>query len=191
MQNKSFPPESYATTPIPLSDLPEIALYMDQIITVFEQKLSENKRYDTDKIITKTMINNYSKDRILNPIKGKKYSKEHIIQMFMIYHLKQVLSMTDIKKIFQNNQQHSVNLEDAYMQYQLKMQQQQPAIQAIMNGILQDNISKNQQNTVELTLIFSDISNQFKRMAENLIDWTYEQEVAQIKKIPNSSKKTK
>ena len=55
-----------------LSDIPNLDLYMDQVITLFENGLKGSKRSEQDKILTKTMINNYSKDKILIPIKNKK-----------------------------------------------------------------------------------------------------------------------
>lgn len=86
---------------IPSSDVPELDLYMDQIITLIENGLSLDRRNPEDKLLTKTMINNYSKDKLLQPIKGKKYTKEHVLMMLMIYHLKPVMSMQDIKKFFE------------------------------------------------------------------------------------------
>ena len=62
-------------------DIPEIDLYMDQVIQIFEQKLSNSKRKDSDKVLTKTMINNYAKAKLLMSIKNKKYSKEHLLLM--------------------------------------------------------------------------------------------------------------
>ena len=85
--------KSIETTDVQPDDIPNLDLYMDQVITVFEEKLSGNKRREEDKLLTKTMINNYSKAGILQPIKGKKYSKEHILQMLFIYNLKQTLLM--------------------------------------------------------------------------------------------------
>ena len=61
------------------SDIPNIDLYMDQVTTFMETKLSGYKRNDKDKILTKTMINNYTKNELLPPPEKKRYSKEHII----------------------------------------------------------------------------------------------------------------
>ncbi|MBS5926877.1 MAG: DUF1836 domain-containing protein [Clostridium sp.] len=83
-------------------DIPEIDLYMDQVIQIFEQKLSSSKRKDSDKVLTKTMINNYAKAKLLMSIKNKKYSKEHLLLMSMIYDLKGSLSISDIKDLFDN-----------------------------------------------------------------------------------------
>ena len=70
-------------------DIPSIDLYMDQIMTLFDIHLENNKRFENDKLLTKTMINNYSKEGILKPIKGKKYSYEEYdgSSMFMISNL--------------------------------------------------------------------------------------------------------
>ena len=60
---------------INLNEIPDLDLYMDQVITLFENKLSNGKRFDDDKLLTKTMINNYAKDKLLQPITNKKYSR--------------------------------------------------------------------------------------------------------------------
>lgn len=81
------------------SDIPDIDLYMDQMTTFIDDKLKHLKRSDKDKILTKTMINNYTKAGILMPPKNKKYNKQHIILLIMIYYLKQILSIDDIKSL--------------------------------------------------------------------------------------------
>ncbi len=65
-------------------DIPAIELYMDQVTTFMDQQLGKNKRSEEDKVLTKTMINNYRKDEILPPPVKKKYSKNHIILLIYI-----------------------------------------------------------------------------------------------------------
>lgn len=84
---------------IELSDIPQIDLYIDQITTLIDSKLSGMCRTSEDKLLTKSMVNNYSKEKLISPTKGKKYSREQIIRILMICYLKQVLSIQDIKKI--------------------------------------------------------------------------------------------
>ena len=72
-------------------DIPDLDLYMDQIMTLFEIHLANHKKNENDKLLTKTMINNYSKAKVITPVKGKKYTKEQIIQMLMIYQLKKTI----------------------------------------------------------------------------------------------------
>lgn len=82
-----------------LDEIPNIDLYMDQVIQLFEKQYAETKRNEDEKILTKTMINNYAKGKLLFPIKNKKYTKEHLILLNFIYQMKGVLSITDIKKV--------------------------------------------------------------------------------------------
>ena len=81
---------------IELSEIPNIDLYMDQVTTFMEDNLGEFKRKEEDKILTKTMINNYTKNQILPPPIKKKYSKEHLMLLILTYHLKQILSISNI-----------------------------------------------------------------------------------------------
>lgn len=80
-------------------DVPNINLYMDQVTTFMDEHLSDNKRHEDDKILTKTMINNYTKNNLLPPPVKKKYSKEHLYLLAYIYYFKNILSISDIQKI--------------------------------------------------------------------------------------------
>ena len=83
-------------------EIPGIDLYMDQVLTLMESKLRNSTRYpDTDKLLTKTMINNYAKEDILPPPVKKKYTKEHVLYLLFIYYYKGILSLDDIKTLFQ------------------------------------------------------------------------------------------
>jgi len=93
---KKLVKEVTLTEEINLSDIPCVDLYMDQVTTFFEGKLNSLKRDKEDKILTKTMINNYTKAKILMPVKNKKYTKQHIILLTLIYNLKQTMSISDI-----------------------------------------------------------------------------------------------
>ena len=80
-------------------DIPNIDLYMDQVTSFMENKLQATKRYPDDKILTKTMINNYAKNDLLPPPVKKKYSKEHLMVLTFIYYFKSILSISDIEKL--------------------------------------------------------------------------------------------
>ncbi|MBU3159298.1 DUF1836 domain-containing protein [Clostridium frigoris] len=85
---------------ISLVEIPCVDLYMDQVTTFFNEKLGSLKRNEEDKILTKTMINNYTKGKVLMPAKNKKYTNEHIILLTLIYNLKQTISISDIYTLF-------------------------------------------------------------------------------------------
>ena len=80
-------------------DVPNINLYMDQVTTFMYEHLHDTKRTTDDKVLTKTMINNYAKNNLLpSPVK-KKYSKEHIYILTFIYYFKNILSISVIQKM--------------------------------------------------------------------------------------------
>ena len=57
-----------------LEEIPELDLYMDQVTQLFDSKFNDSKRNEEDKALTKTMVNNYAKGKLLMSIKNKKYS---------------------------------------------------------------------------------------------------------------------
>ena len=81
-------------------DIPNIDLYMDQVTTFMEEQLAATKRYGDDKILTKTMINNYAKNKLLPSPEKKRYSKEHVLMLIFIYYFKNILSINDIQTLF-------------------------------------------------------------------------------------------
>ncbi|MEY8515682.1 DUF1836 domain-containing protein [Lachnospiraceae bacterium 29-84] len=101
-------------------DLPNIDLYMDQVTTFMDAQLAVSKRHPEDKILTKTMINNYAKNKLLPPPVKKKYSREHLLALIFIYYFKHILSIGDIQAILNPimDQYFSpdldFNLEDIY-----------------------------------------------------------------------------
>ncbi|WP_167959290.1 DUF1836 domain-containing protein [Anaerosporobacter faecicola] len=105
---------------IKAEDIPNIELYMDQVTTYMDKRLKPKIKEREDKMLTKTMINNYTKNDLLPPPNKKKYSKEHMILLIFIYYFKNILSITDIQNIlnpltelyYQTDKR--INLEDIY-----------------------------------------------------------------------------
>ena len=101
-------------------EIPNIDLYMDQVTTFMEENLASTKRHEDDKILTKTMINNYAKNDLLPPPVKKKYSKEHVLLLIFIYYYKGIIPMNEIQTLlkpltdryFQNGQ--VFDLESVY-----------------------------------------------------------------------------
>lgn len=105
---------------IKTEDIPNIGLYMDQVTTFMDKQLKACKRYDDDKILTKTMINNYAKNNLLPAPEKKKYSKEHVLTLIFIYYFKNILSISDIQALLNPLTNHyfgnkdGFNMEDIY-----------------------------------------------------------------------------
>lgn len=102
-------------------DIPNIDLYMDQVTTFMEKRLKNTTRNpEEDKILTKTMINNYAKNHLLPSPEKKKYTKEHILVLLFIYYFKGVLSIGDIQTLLNPiteqffNTGENLKLEDIY-----------------------------------------------------------------------------
>lgn len=109
------------TKQVEVSEIPNIDLYMDQLLTFMEESLRKSARHPgVDKILTKTMINNYAKNDLLPPPIKKKYSKDHIILLIFIYYYKNILSFSDIQTLFEplykrfGNDDTDINLKDIY-----------------------------------------------------------------------------
>ncbi len=102
-------------------EIPNIDLYMDQVTTFMEEHLKNTRRYAEDKVLTKTMINNYAKNNLLPPPVKKKYSKEHMLMLIFIYYFKSLLSFRDIEELFRpitakhfTSHDSRLSLEDIY-----------------------------------------------------------------------------
>lgn len=102
-------------------EIPNIPLYMDQVTTFMDEHLKEAKRHQEDKVLTKTMINNYAKNNLLPPPEKKKYSKNHMLMLIFIYYFKNLLSFHDIEEIFRpiterhfSGSASGLKLEDIY-----------------------------------------------------------------------------
>ena len=108
-------------THIRSEEIPNIPLYMDQVTTFMDEHLKEAKRRQEDKVLTKTMINNYAKNNLLPPPDKKKYSKNHMLMLIFIYYFKSLLSFNDIEEIFRpiterhfSGEDSGLKLEDIY-----------------------------------------------------------------------------
>ncbi|WP_075981173.1 DUF1836 domain-containing protein [Bacillus massilinigeriensis] len=174
---------------ITLEDIPDIDLYMDQVIQLFENIYSGSKRDSNEKVLTKTMINNYAKGKLFIPIKNKKYSKDHLILISLIYQLKGVLSINDIKSTLDGVNKRflkgNLNLEELYDSY-LNLAKKNA------NNFKEDIIERANESTKEVMnwennesdyfkrflLIASlvNISNLYRRAAEKLVDQLVEEE---------------
>ncbi|WP_042460359.1 DUF1836 domain-containing protein [Neobacillus dielmonensis] len=166
-----------------LEEIPEIDLYMDQVIQLFENKFAETKRNDEEKILTKTMINNYAKGKLMFPIQNKKYSKEHLILISLIYQLKGALSINDIKTTLDGLNKRivkeNIDLDRFYNSYvnlssknaaALKMDVQKRAEE--VSAEIEDTQADDSNYLEQVLMIASlaNMSNLYRRAAEKLVD---------------------
>ncbi|MBO4414534.1 MAG: DUF1836 domain-containing protein [Lachnospiraceae bacterium] len=93
-------------------EVPNIELYMDQVTKFMDEYLESSKRFSDDKLLTKTMINNYTKNDLLPSPEKKKYTKDHMYMLLFIYYLKNILSISDTKAILKPLTENFFNKKD-------------------------------------------------------------------------------
>lgn len=135
-------------------DIPELDLYMDQIITLFSRfSHGEGEEHR----LTKTMINNYSKARVLPPIKGKKYPREHVLRILLICLLKQTLSINEVGRLLSSlsapkQQDMAQELAQRYQAHLDTMQQQQETLTEQLEALIPTDDDPNSVLTAILNL---------------------------------------
>ncbi|MFC2947200.1 DUF1836 domain-containing protein [Virgibacillus sediminis] len=171
-----------------LEDIPELDLYMDQVIQLFENNFAASKRRKDEKVLTKTMINNYAKGKLFFPVQNKKYSKEHLILISMIYQMKGALSIRDVKntldRINEKITEESFDIKPLYASV-LKLSRYN---KSRMNELIADHITEveaeinqmedSDEEYLEKVLLietFTEMSNLYRKAAETLVDHLYEQ----------------
>ena len=167
------------------SDIPNIDLYMDQVTTFMETKLCGYKRNNDDKILTKTMINNYAKAKLFPPPVKKKYTKNHVMMLILIYHLKNMLSINDIGRLLSPitsalslspDDKTLANIYESFVKMQKTayelISRKQSFDENFFNSIsVEDNIKNKQEfRAILYVLGFSIFSNLEKRISEKIID---------------------
>lgn len=109
--------------PLNLDDIPDVPLYMDQLTTMMDSKLRNTLRRPTaDKVLTKTMINNYAKNDLIPPPYKKKYNRDHLYELLSIFYFKNFLSISDIQTLcapltadfFGKSKQNGYGLDEIY-----------------------------------------------------------------------------
>ena len=181
--------EKYSHIPyIRPSMLPKIDLYMDQVTTFMEERLQEMRRNPDDKILTKTMINNYTKNRLLPPPVKKKYTDEHLLLLNYIYYLKNILSIGDISELLEpmtrrywGRKDSSLSMRSIYrdiltlehQMYRDSNEDVRKKIELATNAFSQQDMSEDEQEYLRtfalVSMLAFDVSLK-KRMMEFLID---------------------
>lgn len=178
--------ELHLTDEIKLNDIPKLDLYVEQVIGFIEEHMSHVKRNEHDKLITKTMVGNYTRDGVLMPSKNKKYNRSHIIMLILIYNLKQILSIEDIKTLFSpimkdmsTTSDDVIPLEDIYSALlEIKSDELEGFDELVYEKykLIQDKLENVATKDKDIAEIFLTVimlvaqANAQKRLAEKLID---------------------
>jgi hypothetical protein len=192
---------------ISLDEIPNIDLYMDQLTSFMDERLKKTTRHpETDKILTKTMINNYAKNNLLPPPVRKKYSKDHLILLIFIYYYKSILSISDIQTLIEplksrfHLSDDEFNLSNIYeTAYELQSEELEPVIEDLkkkyersLKTYEDENIPDDMKNRMQLfsfiTLLSYDVYVK-KLLIEKIVDnINMEESAAQDSKKKNKTK---
>jgi len=148
--------------PLQSDKIPEIDLYMDQILSLTE-----------DKGVTKTMINNYSKEHLIKPLKGKKYSKEQIIQILCVMNLKQSMALADIRELMPQDD-GVVDFNKVYDIWTEKNVEMEQAVRNfVQNEMFEDAGLAKEEQTLLAAMMLSSCSIYLRKLCEELAGREY------------------
>lgn len=194
---------------ISLAEMPNIDIYMDQLTTFMDERLKKTTRHpETDKILTKTMINNYAKNNLLPPPVRKKYSKDHLILLVFIYYMKNILSINDIQTMIEplkarfHVSDDELNLSKIYSTaYDLQSEELEPVIEDLkkkyarsLKTFEDENISDEEKKRMQMfsfiTLLSYDVYVK-KLLIEKILDNVVDNQEKEKAKSKSKDKKDK
>ena len=178
------------------AEIPAIDLYVDQIINLVTEKQKQGSDRFSEKQLTKTMINNYSKDGVITPVKGKKYTREQILQILVVYSMKSTLSITEIKRLIAGaysaegfDEKALCALYDRYTDVKIKNQEH---TKEIIDKMIADN-SLDVENDEDFIATLGGIvalSAYFRSVARAMIDAKYPEVTEADAKSEGSNEKS-
>lgn len=164
--------EAFSPQGIKPSHLPDIDLYIDQILTIFEEKLSSSRRSEKEKPLTKAMVNNYSKEKLLTPMKGKTYSREQVLELLTVVQLKNALPIAGIKNVLDNLRADGWDKKAlaALLETNDSAQAAQQAVHSLDSLLPPAAAELSQKELLGLLLSMSRLSALYKRACEMVTD---------------------
>ncbi len=150
-------------------ELPDMDLYMDQVITFIEKSLYIWPDNINESIITPSMVNNYVKLKLIPKPIRKRYNKTHLAYLFVITILKHIFTIQDIKEgiLFQTQ------VDGEKLAYNSFCEEQEKSIKIIANNINSNgevNIKEFNLTCENLTIKMATLSFASKVFCEKVIE---------------------
>jgi len=161
-------PDFWEYRGIPSSQIPNIDIYMDQLLTFFESAYGFFPRDTKESVLTKAMINNYVKAGIMDKPSKKKYNKRLVKKLIMIYHLKQVLAIQDIKNLMDQVEETDLSTDAFYERF---LQTEHTVYEQLAN-LYSETLTQetDKESLIHTILSLSTEACAKKRLAEKLLD---------------------
>ena len=150
--------------------LPDIDLYMDQVITYLERQLMTFSLSSMDKLITSSMINNYVKGEVIPAPNAKRYNKEHIALILEVCLLKKVLSISNIKEILDASYKDE-DFTKTYNKFVTDVATSLHEVSDLAKNKLDDIDTNDQKALLNLALSLGLKANAYILVAERIIDY--------------------
>lgn len=160
--------ETFDLKTLTQDQIPNIDLYMDQVITLFNENIGFSE-VGNDKI-TKAMINNYRKENIISPMKGKRYSRTQIYQILFIYYLKQAMPIADIKTVLNTLEIENYDLEQLYDTFLLDIKKQNEDIKGQIAAAADTIDVTNKEELARLLLQIAGAVSLLSNLSKNIVD---------------------
>ncbi len=172
-------------------ELPDIELYMDQVVTFLEKQSSIFQTSSLDKQITSSMINNYVKGEVIQAPISKRYNREHLAAVEQVMTLKQVLTIAEIKQILDKNYNKAVEKADIFNTFNtINNDKKSQAVEQAFKQL--NNIDDNDTyGLMKLALDFALSANAYINIAKRILFLTrvYEFENTENEKEKEKEKK--
>lgn len=152
--------------------LPDIELYMDQILTIIQRQISVYNYSSFDKLLTSSMVNNYVKGNVIPAPISKKYNREHLALLEEVCTLKQVLSIAEVKQIIDSTYKLGTNNEQAFNDFQEKCTTANHKATDFTKDKLTDVPNNDTNKLNELALELSLIANSYISIAKRILYFT-------------------
>ena len=151
-------------------ELPDIDLYMDQMVTFLEKQLTIFQTSTLDKQITPSMINNYVKGEVITAPISKKYNREHIALIEEVCTLKQVLSIAEVKQIIdEKHRKDNVNHDEVFNNFRELMNEKNKIAISEAKEVL-NNIEENDlEQLTDLALNFAVTANAYINISKRIL----------------------
>lgn len=149
--------------------LPDIDLYMDQVVTFLEKQLNIFQTSSLDKQITSSMINNYVKGEVISAPISKKYNREHLAAIEEVITLKQVLTIAEVKQILDESYNNVDSKNEAFNTFnQINNDKMSTVIEDAFKNLndIDDNDTK---SLVNLALDYALSANAYINVAKRIL----------------------
>ena len=152
-------------------ELPSVELYRDQVLSYIDHILSPLSACSEGLWLTASMVNNYVKEGLMTPVRGKKYTRQQIMQLLCVYHLKQNLRLSDVKALTGRD---DVDFWTCYAHLLEDKKKIRESVPAMLDAFLPYD-SEDPNGRLMLCLALSEIASYLRRLCEGVVDAIDEQ----------------